>query len=236
MIRKNNRKLIAAAAVVLVILMLGYMLFVYDSGANFYKKFRVRSYAKSYVTKNYPDFSLEEITVSYDRALNYYIADCKSGKDVITLNYNPSLFMEFDCYYNEKYTAAATAYQEKMEKRLSKALKDRSLECDSVSVYVDLDSADKKNIVYNDAKIKNERIECIITYVSKENEKVMDKYEFAALVRSVASCIYGEIDDDAQISALKVKYDYDDTKVASILWSRRMEKMSDAELAEEIKY
>ncbi len=234
---KRKRKLIAAGVIVLVMVAIFDWLFIHDSGLNFYKKTKVKNYAESYITKSYPDFKLKDIDVHYDKALNYYIADCENdSEEVITLNYSPTLFMEFDCYYNEKYTAVAVKYQKETEEKFAKALSDSGLDCDTVTVYVDLNASDKENIVYNDAGIENERIECVLTYVKKDGEAVLDKYQFADLARDSAKVIYGSIDKDAQISSLKIKYDYEETKVASILWSRRMEEMSLAEIAEEIKY
>lgn len=234
---KTKRKLIVAAIVAIVIIAVGDLLFVHDSGLNFYKKIKVKNYAESYITKSYPDFNLKDIDVHYDKALNYYIADCENDSgSVITLNYSPTLFMEFDCYYNEKYTAVAVKYQKETEEKFAKALSESALDCDTVTVYVDLNASDKENIVYNNAGIENERIECVLTYVRKDGEAVLDKYQLADLARDSAKVIYESIDKDAQISSLKIKYDYDETKVASILWSTRMEEMSLAEIAEEIKY
>lgn len=234
---KTKRRLIAAGVIVLVVIAVFDWLFVHDSGLNFYKKTKVKNYAESYITKSYPDFHLKDIDVHYDKALNYYIANCENDSgSVITLNYSTTLFMEFDCYYNEKYTAAAIKYQKEAEEKFAKALSESGLDCDTVTVYVDLNASDKENIVYNDAEIKNERIECVLTYVRKDGETVLDKYLLADLARDSAEVIYKNIDSDAQISSLKIKYDYDETKIASILWSTRMEKMSLAEIAEEIKY
>ena len=64
----------------------------------------------------------------------------------------------------------------------------------------------------------------------------MDKYQYAEYARKVANCVYREIGDDARIDNLVIKYDYDETKIASISWSRRMEEMSISEIADEIKY
>ena len=234
---KSKRKLIAAAIIVLVIVAVFDWLFVHDSGLNFYKKTRVKNFAESYITKSYPDFHLKDIDVHYDKALNYYIANCENDSgSVITLNYSTTLFMEFDCYYNEKYTAEAVRYQKETEEKFAKALSESGLDCDTVTVYVDLNASDKQDIVYNNAEIKNERIECVLTYVRKDGEAVLDKYQLADLARDSAKVIYKSIDQDAQISSLKIKYDYDETKIASVLWSRRMEEMSLAEIAEEIKY
>ncbi len=235
-INKIKRRLIAAGITILIILTVGYMLFIHDSGLNFYKKLEIKGLAKEYISKNYPDFKLSDVEVRYDKALNYYVVDCLSENDTITLNYNIDLFMEFDCYYNEKYTSEAVKYNTMMEKKFSEALKAENIECDNIAVYVDLNAIDKNHIVYEDAAIKNERIECIITYIRDKSEPVLDKYELAELSRDAAKCIYSQIDADTKISTLKIKYDYDETKIASIFWSHRMDDMSLVEIAEEIKY
>ncbi len=233
---KKKRRIIAIIAAAIAVFAVYYLLFVCDSSLNLYKKARIKSYAESYVSKNYPLFKLEKAEVSYDRALGCYVADCRTSNGDIVLNYNSELFMEFDCYYNEKYTSAAVKYQSEAENRLGKALKNAGLKFDSVTVYIDLDAADKENIVYRNAEIKNERLSCTVTYVRAEGDAVWDKNEFAKVARDTAKSIYNEIGDDAQIASLKIKYDYDDTKLASISWSKLMNDMTLDEIAAEIKY
>ncbi len=233
---RNYTALIVTLCLAAMIIL--YLLLVRDNSLNFRKRNKVRLYAEAYIADTYPDFDLKSITTSYNKELNYYIADCHDADgSVITLNYNTDLVMDFDSYYNEKYTDAKTDYQSAMEDKLKTALENSGIPCDSIAVYVELDTSDKNNIVHNNGRIEGERIECFITYVRKEGESVLNKYEFAELGRSVSKCIYAELDKGtARIATLKIKYDYDETQVASLSWNRRMDEMSLAEISEEIKY
>lgn len=231
-----KKKIVAAGTVIILIAAVLYVLCRSDSSFNLYKRYQLHRFAREYMEANYPDFELKNIDVFYDNAQNYYIVDCKSDNETLTLNYDSNLEMEFDVYYNEKYTSAATQYQDNLAEELAAYLDENGIPCDHIDVYVDLDDADKRKIVYENASIANERIECIITYVLGDDGVIMDKYEFAELVRKAAGCVYEKVGDKATISSLRIKYDYDETKVASISWSKRMEKMSISELADEIKY
>lgn len=232
----RRRHITALGIIAVIILGIYYALFVLDSPFNFYKKIRIENYAEEYIAENYPDFKAKNVTVSYDSAFQQYVADCIGEDMTISLNYSGSFFMEYDEYYNEKYTAKAIQYQNNAEAVISEALSARGIAFDSVSVFVDLNASEKKDIVFNDTDITNGKIECTVTLVRDGGEEIMNKYALAEYSMSVADCVYNSTADFATISDLEIKYDYDTYKLATLSWSKRMNDMSIYEIANEIKY
>lgn len=232
----RRRYLSAIVIIALIVLGVYYAFFVIDSPFNFYKKIKIENYAEDYMEQNYPDLKLKRVSVSYDSALKQYVADCVSKDMTVSLNYSGSFLMEYDNYYNEKYTAKAVSYQEKTKVALADALSSDEIPFSTVTVFVHLTESQKKSIVFDDAEIKNGKIDCIVTLKRENSEKVMTKYELAEYSKTVADCIYSSVGDSADVAGLTIKYDYDKYGLAELSWSKRMESMSLYEISNEIKY
>ena len=232
------RRRYVSAIVIIALIVLGvyYAFFVFDSPFNFYKKIKIENYAEDYMEQNYPDLKLKRVSVSYDGALKQYVASCVSKDATYALNYSGSFMMEYDNYYNEKYTAKAISYQEKTKSDLAEALSSDEIPFSSVTVFVNLTDSQKKSIVFEDAEIKNGKIDCIVTLKRENSEPVMSKYELAEYSKDVADCIYSSVGESADIAGLTIKYDYDKYGLAELSWNKRMESMSLYEIANEIKY
>ena len=232
----RRRYLSAIVIIAFIVLGVYYAFFVIDSPFNFYKKIKIENYAEDYMEQNYPDLKLKRVSVSYDSALKQYVADCVSKDMTVSLNYSGSFLMEYDNYYNEKYTAKAVSYQEKTKVALADALSSDEIPFSTVTVFVHLTESQKKSIVFDDAEIKNGKIDCIVTLKRENSEKVMTKYELAEYSKTVADCIYSSVGDSADVAGLTIKYDYDKYGLAELSWSKRMESMSLYEISNEIKY
>ncbi len=232
----RRRYVIAILIIAIIVLGVYYAFFVLDSPFNFYKKIKIENYAEEYIEENYPDLELKRVSISYDSALRQYVANCVGKDKAVSLNYSGSFLMEYDNYYNERYTAKAIAYQEKMKADLSDALSSDKIPFNDVTVFVSLTESQKKGIVFDNAEIKKGKIDCIVTLKRENNEAVMSKYELAEYSKSVADCIYSSASESADIAELVIKYDYDKYGLAELTWSKRMESMSMYEIANEIKY
>lgn len=232
----KKRYLTAAAVALAVIFGIAYFFFILDSPVNFYKKIRIEKYAEKYIEQNYKDFDIAKIKVSYDNILKQYTADCIGSKNTVTLCYSGDFLMEYDAYFNEKYSQKAVKFQEKTKNEISSALNSSNIPFDSVSVFLNISESDKKKAVFSDKEIENGKFDCTVTLKRKDDQPVMDKYELAEYSVSLAECIYASVDKSSNITNLIIRYDYDKYGLAELSWNTRMENMSIYEISNEIKY
>ncbi|MBE7011771.1 MAG: hypothetical protein E7415_03755 [Ruminococcaceae bacterium] len=234
----KKRHLILIGVIIAVVISLYYLFFVMDSSLNLYNKYRIKGYAEEYINETYPDLELNEVNVTYDKVTECYVAECICKDKTIFITFNGVGDVESDRYFNQKCAAKVSEYQKKIEKQTVDFLTAAEIPFDSVSIYAEPDDSSKKDIVINNAPVKNAELEYTVTLIRKKGEDIMDEFKTAEYMKSVGDCIYENSKDPSAISALNIKYvDYNSKHIASINWEERMENMTIYSIAKnEIKF